>query len=73
MQIYSSYSRNEIKKAISDINNDLDQQESGNGLSLNPFKSKCIVISRNKTEYESLSNVILNDCIIEYVDKEISD
>ena len=36
---------------------------------MNPSKSKCIVISRNKIEYESLPNVILNDCIIEYVDK----
>ena len=53
VQLYSNYSRNEITQAISDINNDLDQLfkwTSGNELSLNPSKSRCIVISRNKIE-----------------------
>ena len=63
----------EITHAIANINNDLDQlhmRACGNGLRLSPSKSNCIVISRKKDDYESLPNILSNDSIIEYVDKQ---
>ena len=54
------------------MNYDLDrvwQWATGNGLSLNPSKSKSIYVSRSKFDYSALPNIKLNDNSIEIVNQ----
>ena len=72
MQIYNSCDILNINEGIRKMNYDLDrvwQWATGNGLSLNPSKSKSIYISRSKFEYSALPNIKINDNSIEIVNQ----
>ena len=58
VQLYASCKPQNIDDSIKNINDDLTkvcQWARGNGLSLNPSKSKCIIITRLKIDYTTIS------------------
>lgn len=70
VQLYASSQKNNIAQCIDDINNDLLNiytWASSNHLTINPTKSKCILISNNKVNKESLPPIHINNSVIEFV------
>ena len=72
VQLYNSCLLDDINDRINKINDDLKsviKWASGNGLSLNPNKSKVIIISRQKIDYSVIPDIRLSASVIEYVSK----
>ena len=72
VQMYLSCKRNKITDGIRMVNYDLNnilEWANGNGLSLNPLKSKAILISRSNEKFTQLPTITLNNTVIEIVDK----
>ena len=72
VQLYTSCSLYNINDGISNMNSDLKkvwQWTAGNGLSLNPSKSKCILITRHKLDHICIPRVEINGSFVELVDK----
>ena len=72
VQLYTSCSLYNINDGISNMNSDLKkvwQWAAGNGLSLNPSKSKCILITRHKLDHICIPPVEMNGSCIELVDQ----
>ena len=72
MPLYASCKPQNIDDSIKNINDDLTkvcQWARGNGLSLNPSKSKCIITTRLKIYYTTISRLELNGNPIDFVDE----
>ena len=72
VQLYRSCSATDIIEGTIQVNQDLNavyEWASANGLSLNPTKSKAIVISRIKLDYRNIPDIMLRNIPIEYVNK----
>ena len=73
VQIYNSFTVQNVDVCVSEINEDLErvyQWARGNGLGINPTKSKSLVISRVLLDVSSIQNIKLNDSPIKFVHEE---
>ena len=70
VQIYNSFTVQNVDVCVSEINEDLErvyQWARGNGLGINPTKSKSLVISRVLLDVSRIQNIKLNDSPIKFV------
>ena len=70
VQIYISCLPDSVNSCVNDLNIELNRiylWASANSLTINPTKSKCIIIGKNKLIPESNPNIILNNQQIEIV------
>ncbi|XP_075159089.1 uncharacterized protein LOC142232235 [Haematobia irritans] len=71
VQLYTSTTTDAIDRCIMNVNNDLNKildWANGNGLALNPNKSKAILIHKKSTSLGNV-NIFLGNCQIELVKK----
>lgn len=69
-QLYTSCSYDMVDQCISSLNHDLQRVNtwaSANGLSINPRKSKCIVIQKRLSRYNVAPDIYINGQLIEVV------
>lgn len=70
VQLYKACKIDEISCCVTSINNTLlniSEWARNNKLSLNPSKSKCLIISKKQIDYNTIPELRLNNSVLEYV------